>query len=168
MKVAFYGVSRGIGTSANMQILKHIFSAQNKSVSFTDISEYKGKELEEKISSYHLLVINTSLTDSDFLEFYLRHSVARKNILFLIGKNFHEEKECRRFAKSYRIDAARICTIPYNMRFQTAYDKGKLYDFLMKEIKNGDSTETVFFRKNLKEAADAILKFGENERSNIL
>ena len=175
MQIAFYGIARQIGTSANMAAVAAGFtqymkmpvtwnwdwehSSMNKHV--VCLSDCKNKLQKEQINHCSLLVLNLILPQSGMEKIFLEHSFVHRNVVFLIGK-YHpnQSKELEQVVLKYRIDDSRICTIPYNIRFQKAYENGTVLDYIRSCRKTGRSCEDFLFEKHLKQVIKKILIYG--------
>lgn len=172
MQIAFYGTARHIGTSANMAAVEaglihyHKFPASRRQwtpemaeigdeIILTDCTS--PQKAHGMLDSCDLLVLNLSFPYRGLEEVYFRHSLVRKNVIFLIGK-YYQNKVCEleQLAKAYRIPLSRVCTIPYNLRFQKAYENQQV----LKYVRNVASYEDVWFETNLKRTLRAIIHYG--------
>lgn len=172
MQIAFYGIVRQIGTSANMAAVEaglvHYYKlpvkssiyqtgrvGQTKDILLTDCR--KRMDVEEAIKTCDLFVLNISIPAQELEEVYFRHSLVRKNVIFLIGKYYQNKfYELNHLAREYRIPLSRICTIPYNPRFQKAYENRQVLEYIKAE-KNYQDAE---FETNLKRALNAVITYG--------
>ncbi|MCI8874807.1 MAG: hypothetical protein HFI77_01890 [Lachnospiraceae bacterium] len=170
MQVAFLGAEPKAGTSANMQLAAwgaffHPVLRERAGIQkaeFTDFGQWSAADLKQ-ISSWDLLAVNLSLTESTWEELFLNQSMFQNNIIFLIGKYHHSQKrELERFSRWYRISMERICPIPYNQRFQKAYESGRILSYL-KWQQEEFCYENRVFGQCLKELLMAIGKYGKRK-----
>lgn len=177
MQVAFYGTARHIGTSANLEAVAAGLTyycgcpvligtgQQNSSVSkeviLTDC--IGGRAADEMIQICDLLVLNLSVPNRELEHVYLRHSLVRKNVIFLFGKyTQNQSNEIRRLAGEYRIDESRICMIPYNPGFGYAYETHRVSDYI-KSRSSGRTYKDMQFKRQVKRAAKAVLTYGKRK-----
>lgn len=168
MKIAFYGTAGHIGTSANMAAVAAGFLHYLKIPVFVEEEELdaenivlidcsKRKDAKEIIESCELLVLNLSIPCRELEKVYFRHSLVRKNVIFLIGKYYQDKpNELEQLAKQYRIPKEKVFGMLYNPRFQEAYEKNQVLRYL-KGIKRYEDME---FAKNLKLLLDAMITYG--------
>lgn len=167
MNVAFYGAARRVGTSANLEViaqgLSHCVPVQE--MNLFDCSHAREEEVKHWIRACDLFVINLSIPCPGLEEVCFRHSLVRENIIFLIGKYYHNnQRELIRLAKEYRMEPGRVCAIPYNLRFQKAYENRKVPEYLKQQMQAGCSCEDMEFRRNLNRTLHGILIYGKGER----
>lgn len=175
LKIAFYGVARQVGTSANMaaiaaglthyyQIPVQIsekseeFIEQKEAIQLMDCSRKTEAEAWQIANTCDLFVINFLNPNSKLEDIYSRYSLVRKNILFLIGKYYHNsEKYFQQIAKQYRLENSRVCAIPYNIRFQSAYENQNLSEYLREQENVQRNYEDEIFQKNLLQVLQRVL-----------
>lgn len=179
MQVAFYGIARCVGTTANMMTLASglryyqnlpvvIKDAEaedfdrKEAIIFTDCTNRSNAE--EIIRNSNLLVLNLSIPHQELEEVYFRHSFVQKNIIFLIGK-YYQNKSCelKELARAYRIPFGRVCAIPYSPRFQKAYENRQILQYVKEQEKASLSCEAVQFKTYLKHALDAVITYGNSK-----
>lgn len=139
MRAVFFGLSPGVGTSANMQLAalgaafypKLYAKKGGEPVQFIRYNNKEGTKASHRADDKDLLVANLSLTHSGLEEFFLNQPMVHKNIIFLIGK-YHgsSKKELQDLSRQYRIPMGKICAIPYNQRFRRAYENGHILEYL--------------------------------------
>lgn len=175
MQIAFYGTARQIGTSANMAAVEagfmHYYKLPVKSSIFQPgrvvqtkdilLTECRNQiEVGKVIKTCDLLILNVSIPAQELEKVYFRHSLVRKNVIFLIGKYYQNKfYELNHLAREYRIPLSRICTIPYNPRFQKAYENRQVLEYVKAE-KNYQDVE---FEANLKRTLDAVITYGSRK-----
>lgn len=131
-------------------------SGKKPAMTFMDCSHRKG-EIFQKFGYADLFVVNLSVSDRKIENIFFKHSFVQKNVVFLFGKYFHKDADAlRAFAKNFRVDMGRICTIPYNMRFQQAYEHHKLPAYLLQKK---CSYEDEVFKQNLFQTMRTILMY---------
>lgn len=178
MRVAFYGIARSVGTSANLAAVAAGLSHYRKILALTD--DFSGKAgqkgdilladcgagtgADEKIGSCDLLALNLSIPRREPDQAYLSRFLVRKNVIFLIGKYYPNPfGELERIAGQYRIDRSRICVIPYNPRFAKAYENNRIPAYLKRcghaPRGGGDSD----FECYLKRAVGAVITYGNRK-----
>ncbi|MDE6904675.1 MAG: hypothetical protein K2P76_07040 [Lachnospiraceae bacterium] len=170
MRVAFFGAEPKAGTSANMQLAAwgtffYPFIRDKTGVQKVQFSEVRQKDITglKQVFPWDLLAVNLSLAGSRWEEFFLIKSFVQTNIIFVIGKYYHSQKrELERFSRWYRIPRERICPIPYNQRFQTAYVSGRVPSYLMWQ-KREFSYENREFVQSLNGMLMAIGKYGRRK-----
>ena len=180
MQAAFYGIARHIGTSANMAAvaagLVHycgcsVFTGipkQKNSISeeiiLTDLTDCGcSNDAEEIIEICDLLVLNLSVPNRELEDVYLRHSLVRKNVIFLFGKYYqNRSNEIRQLAAEYRIDRSRICMIPYNPGFGYAYETHRVSNYI-KYCPFAGNYKDIQFQQQVKRAANAVLTYGNRK-----
>lgn len=177
MRVVFYGTARYIGTSANMEAVaaglacycgcpvltgrKKQKSSVLEKVILTDC--ICRKDADDMIEICDLLVLNLSVPNRELEDIYLRHSLVRKNVIFLFGKyNQNQFNEIRRLSGEYRIDSSRICMIPYNPGFGNAYETHRVLDYIKNHSFTG-SYKDLQFKQQLKRTAEAVLTYGKRK-----
>lgn len=177
MKIAFYGTAPDIGTSANMAVVAEFFRCcqemavknypqifgDDSAIIFQDYS-HKKDNLWHTLEDVNLLVVNLPASDRKFETIYFKNSLVQKNVIFLFGKYFHnetDEDELLAFAKKYRVDMGRVCSIPYNPRFQQAYENHRLSAYLRQ---TKASYEDEKFKENLQDIMRAILTYADKEQ----
>jgi len=177
LQAAFYGIARHIGTSANMAAvaagLVHYYGCsvsvgipkQKNSISekiiLTDCS--CSNDADRIIEICDLLVLNLSVPNRELDQVYLRHSLVRKNVIFLFGKYYQNEpNEIRQLAAEYRIDRSRICMIPYNPGFGYAYERHRVLNY-MKKCPFAGNYKDIQFQQQVKQAVDAVLTYGNRK-----
>lgn len=181
MHIVFYGTVRRIGTSANMaaaaagmtQYLQLPVSYEcfktggglAEEICFTDCS--RSNCLEQMIRSCDLLVLNLSHSYQELSDVYLRHTLVRKNVIFLIGKYIPDQlNELTKLAKQYRIAEKRICMIPYNTRFSMAYENHRILAYLNRSHFGTTSYEDLEFEKNLKHVISTMITYANRKGDN--
>lgn len=186
MKIVFYGAQPHIGTSANMsaavcglwafygiqttqasdmhQYLKH----SNEDWIFFDARGMKGELLQKVLRVSDIIVLNISQTASGLKQFYLDHRMVHSNLLLLVGK-YHKNTNYNliKLGQQYRIDAGRICGIPYNVRFQKAYEDGRILPFIRQELRWTGNYENQQFLKELHRMIQALIKYAAVGRREI-
>ncbi|MCM1257524.1 MAG: hypothetical protein NC307_06685 [Roseburia sp.] len=169
MRVAFFGAAPKVGTSANMQLAVwgnffHPVFRDGESISPIEFTDCKNTDLTDpQLSDCDLLAVNISLNSSGLEELILSKSFVHKNIVFLIGKYDHSQNgELERLSRWYRIPRERICPIPYNQRFKTAYESGCVPGYL-KWQKSELSVENMEFMQCLRGMLFAMAKFGKRK-----
>lgn len=176
MQVAFYGIAHCVGTSANMAaIAAGLWYYQKLPVTirrdmteipcgeeeiiFTDCTNRN--DAEEIIRNCNLLVLNLSIPYRELEEIYFRYSLVQKNIIFLIGKYYQNKSyELEELARVYRIPTGRVCAIPYNPRFQKAYENRQVLEYVKNQAKDKQSGEAFAFQNYLKSALKAVITYG--------
>lgn len=183
MQIAFYGIARQIGTSANMAAISAGFMHYLSRPSFQEDFHRKENFRKEKLiftdfgntaplgldqTPYDLLVLNLSIPHQESAYVYFRHSFIRKNIIFLIGK-YHENQleERKKLVMQYRIDPMRVCSIPYNLRFQRAYENEKVVTYVENLGKPAGSYEDFVFEKYLKHTMRTIITYADSRKGEI-
>lgn len=181
MHIVFYGAVHRIGTSANMaaaaagmtQYLQLPVSYEcfktgddsTKEICFTDCS--RSKCLEQMIQSCDLLVLNLSHSYQELAHVYLRYTLVRKNVIFLIGKYIpNYSNEFTKLAKQYRIAEDRICMIPYSPRFSKAYENHRVSDYLNRHRFGTACYEDFEFEKNLKHVIGTMITYANRKGDN--
>lgn len=188
MKIAFYGVTRQVGTSANMAAiaagLAHYYHIpvhisdkseepwlieQEEHIQFMDCSRKTEAEAWQIANICDLFVINFLNPNPKLEDIYSRYSLVRKNILFLVGKYYHSSEMClEEIAKQYRLENSRVCAMPYNIRFQSAYENQNLLGYLKGQGNIRRDYEDEMFQKNLLQVLQRVLlcveKAGKGER----
>jgi len=181
LHIAFYGSVRQIGTSANMsavaagitQYLQLPVSYENmktdarlkETMRFTDCS--RSVCAEQVMKSCDLLVINLSYSFQELAHVYLRHSLVRKNVVFLIGKYIpNNSNQLKQLAKQYRISENRICMIPYNPRFSKAYENHRVFDYLNCSSIGAASYEDFDFCINLNHVINTMITYVNRKGDN--
>lgn len=179
MRIAFYGTSHGVGTSANLAAVTAGLSRYRKNLALAEHLHAKGgwreeaimlkdcgigMDADEKIKSCDLLVLNLSVPSRELDQIYLSHFLVRKNVIFLVGKYYPEPYgQLERVAGRYRINRSRICAIPYNPRFAKAYEEKSISAYLDRcgqaPRGGGDSD----FECHLKRAVGAIITYGNRK-----
>lgn len=177
MQVAFYGIARRIGTSANMAaVAAGLIHYCGQTVSFgvqkreSSLSEEIvltdctcSNDADEIIKSCDLLVLNLSVPNRELENVYLRHSLVRKNVIFLFGKYYqNQSNEIRQLAGEYRIDSSRICMIPYDPGFGYACETNQVFRYIQNRPFAG-SYKDIQFKQQVKRAADAVLTYGNRK-----
>ena len=168
-RITFFGTEPKVGTSANMQLavwgtLFHSPPGDGRTCVPIQFSDCKKADMTEaRILDCDLLAVNLSLNSSGLEEFFLNKSMVHKNIIFLIGKYYHsQERELERLSRWYRIPKERICPIPYNQRFKTAHESGRIPSYLRWQQREL-SFENAEFTQCLKGMVSAMAKFGERK-----
>lgn len=179
MRIAFYGIAHGVGTSANLSAVAAGLSRYRKSFAFMENFHAEGAwrgeaitlkdcgvgmDADEKIESCDLLVLNLSIPSRKLDQIYLSQFLVRKNVIFLVGKYYPETYgQLGRMAGRYRINRSRICAIPYNPRFAKAYEEKSISAYLDRcgqaPRGGGDSDFECF----LKRAVGAIITYGNRK-----
>lgn len=183
MQIAFYGIARGIGTSANMAAVAAgmvgYFKIQNlRSDRQSALKAADGqwiltdcgrcKDAADVIASCDLLALNISIPDQGLEEVYFRHSLVRKNVIFLIGKYYQDSpNELKQLAYRYRIPLERICVIPYHPGFAYAYDQDAVTKALPGIHKRAKSRLDWEFEQHVKRAASAVITYGKRKGEQI-
>lgn len=161
MQIAFWGIARQIGTSANMAA---VAAGLERYAQIPDTFILKecgsGQWEEETIKSCQLLVVNITIPHQGMENIYLKHLPVHKNIIFLVGK-YHQNQfdELKSLVRQYRIDTSGVCTIPYNMRFQKAYENRTVFTYVRNFEKTAKSCEDSLFERSLKHTVNKILHF---------
>lgn len=166
MKVAFYGTERKVGTSANMAVIAREIALCHSitTVNLIDYSHGREEKFNSMMSDSDLLVLNISLTGSGLEKLYLRNDLVHKNIIFLVGKYYHnQEDELKKLARFYRIAPEKVCAIPYNPRFQRAYENQKVSEYLKRQLFSENSLEDTQFQMRLQDTMRTILKYGRRK-----
>lgn len=188
MRIAFYGIMRQVGTSANMAAVSaglayyfkssvlieeaggsKIMSARQSAAPYTScvpleqiiLTDCRRNERPDKIIRVcDLLVLNLSIPCPESEYLYFRHLSIQKNVVFLIGK-YHKNQldELKSFIYRCRIDPMQICAIPYNLRFQRAYENQNILKYIAGYEKNAGSYEAFVFGQYLKHTVHTIMNF---------
>lgn len=179
MRIAFYGIERYVGTSANMAAVAAGFSRYQKlpvsiedsraslgqkSEMITLTDRGSGKYEKERMKSCDLLVLNLSIPYRELDQAYVRHFLVRENVIFLIGKYYPgQSDELGRIARRYRVDRSRICVIPYNPRFAKAYEDKQVPVYLSGRGQALQSYESFVFEQSLRSAVCAMINYGNRK-----
>lgn len=183
MKIAFYGIARQVGTSANMTAiatgLAHYYRIPvqiseelensgewegSKNIQLIDCSRKTEEQVWQIAGMCDLFVINFLNPNPKLEDIYSRYSLVRKNILFLIGKYYHNTELClEQIAKQYRLENNRVCVIPYNIRFQRAYENQTILNYL-KQSADSDYADEIF-QKNLRQILQIMLVCLDRKRN---
>lgn len=166
MQIAFYAAARQIGASANLAAVSAGFMHYFKIPVFLESSQASkdarpGKvflkecgcmpQTEESFHGCDLLVLNLAIPYQESAYVCFRHFFVRENVIFLIGKyHKNQSEQIKQFARQYRVDSSRICTIPYNPRFAKAYEDRQVFSYLAGNGKTAGSCEDFVFEKQLR------------------
>lgn len=159
MDIVFCGTAPGVGTSANMTVVREALRCRGFAVDemhFIDCSygEVNFRKYPDKTT---LFIVNLLIPNKELESFYFHHLLVRENIIFLFGKYFQEtEKELHRFMVEYRVDAGRIARITYSTRFRRALESGEVSAYLQKKPR---SVEDEMFALSLWKTTQTILKY---------
>lgn len=170
MRAVFLGLEPEAGTSANMQLVLcgaavHPYfrdEIRNGRTEFVDFG-LADREGWRQLSAGDLLVVNLSLHSSMLEKLYLNGSFVRKNIIFLIGKYYqNDETELRYLSRWYRIPPGRICVIPFNPRFQRAYELHKISEYLTWQQRER-TLENMELKRCLDGMLDAMVRYKDRK-----
>lgn len=186
MQVAFYGVMRHVGTSANMAVvaagLTYYFKIpavighapvvldkaawEKEPVFLTDCSPpgYTEESRMELIESCDLLVLNVSLPYQELEDIYVRYSLVRKNVIFLIGKYYQDKShELKGLARQLRVSAGRISAIPYHPAFEAAYVRQEVSGYIKRLAEGKNNFLDLQFENQLKHALHTVMTYGKRK-----
>lgn len=179
LRIAFCGIARHVGTSANLAAVAAGLSRylqipvfdggfgegagrKEQAVWLADCGSYG--QARESAPSCDLLIVNMSIPYRELDNVYFRHSFARKNVIFLVGKYYPEHSgELAQIAREYRISSSRICAIWHSPRFAKAYESNTVCEYLDSLQKDRKSYEDFNFEKHLKRAVDAVITYGNRK-----
>lgn len=179
MRVAFYGIARQSGTSANMAAVEAGLSCYraelaksgdarawaNRQAEAVMLTDY-GNRLRAGawMDACDLLALNLSIPCLKLDEAFLRHFLSRRNVLFFISKySPGQSGELEKLTRRYRIERSRICPIPYNPRFIKAYENHTVPVYLAMRGQAPQSYGDLIFEQSVKRAVGAIYHYGNRK-----
>lgn len=177
--IAFYGIARQTGTSANMAaVAAGLAQYQKRSVliqpprartglwteamALTDCTN--SPHAAEIMRSCNLLVLNFSIPHRGLEKLFMQHALSGKNVLFLVGKYYKDQSdELKKLSGYYRLERRRICAIPYHPGFGRAYEENRVPSFVKNRTIMHKTHEGAAFETHLKRTACAVAAYAERK-----
>lgn len=179
MQVVFYASARQIGASANLAAisagLMHYFkipvylgTAQASEEMRSDKIFLKEggavPQTEESFSSCDLLVLNLAIPCQELSYVCFRHFFVRENVMFLVGKyHKNQSEQLKQFLRYYRVEASKLCTVPYNLRFAKAYEDRQVFSYVAGSRGRDKSCEDYIFEKQLRQTVKKLLIYANRK-----
>lgn len=179
MRVAFYGIARQVGTSANMAAVAAGLSCYRSEMAKCKIEGAPACRQAEPVTltdcggwgragiwtdACDLLACNLPFPCRKLEEACCSDFFVRKNVILLIAKYSAEQSgELERLASLCRIERSRICVIPYNPRFIKAYEDRAVAAYLEHCGRACGSYEDSVFWQSVMRAVRAVIYYGNRK-----